>query len=108
MAAVRKPLPVPMTSTRSIGVSASACSTLSFDARRQHPRARCGQGHLDIGIGEAPVLGRHEVLARHAAEEVEHVLVEHVPRPYLLLHHVEAGGREVRAVRGGGRGVIER
>ena len=34
--------------------------------------------------------GRHEVLAAHREQQVEDVLVEHLPRADLLLDHVEA------------------
>jgi hypothetical protein len=35
------------------------------------------------------ILGR-ELLARHDVQEVENILVEHLPRADLLLDHVEA------------------
>ena len=34
--------------------------------------------------------GRNEILAAHREQEVEHVLVEHLPGANLLLDHVEA------------------
>ena len=46
------------------------------------------------------MLGRHVVLAAHGEQEVEHVLVEHVPRADLLLDHVEARLFDVHGVRG--------
>ena len=41
--------------------------------------------------------GRHEFLAAHDEQQVEDVLIEHVPRADLLLDHVEAGLLDVHA-----------
>ena len=49
-----------------------------------------------VGKGQRAVLRRHEVFAVQAQQQVEHVLVEHVPGPDLLLDHVEAGAFEIQ------------
>jgi hypothetical protein len=46
------------------------------------------------------VLGRHELLARHEVEQVEHVLVEHLPGADLLLDHVGARLLEIHGAGG--------
>ena len=54
-----------------------------------HPLA-IAERNFEIGEGQQTVGGRHEVLAPDREEQVEDVLVEHLPRADLLLDHVEA------------------
>ncbi len=51
---------------------------------------------LHVGEGERAVAGRHVFLAPDAQQEIEHALVQHFPRPDLLLDHVEAGAFDVK------------
>jgi hypothetical protein len=44
--------------------------------------------NLHVGKRERAVLLRHELLARHRVEQVEHVLVEDFPGADLLLDHI--------------------
>src|SRR5258706_1921947 len=48
------------------------------------------QGNLQVREGKRAVLLRHELLARQHIEQIEHVLVEHLPGTDLLLHHIRA------------------
>src|SRR5258708_19148296 len=54
-----------------------------------HPLAIL-QGNLQVREGKRAVLLRHEFLAWHYIEQIEHVLVEHLPGTDLLLHHIRA------------------
>ena len=36
------------------------------------------------------MLGRHELLARHDVQEIEHVLIQHLPGADLLLDHIHS------------------
>ena len=54
-------------------------------------KERLADRNLEIRKGQVAVLRRHEMLARHEIEQVEHVLVEHVPGTDLLLDHVCSG-----------------
>jgi hypothetical protein len=60
-----------------------------FHLRRPHPVA-VPERQFEIGQRERPISLRHEVLAVHGKEQVEHARVEHVPGTDLLLDHVEA------------------
>ena len=51
---------------------------------------------LHVGEGERAVACRHVFLAPDAQQEIEHALVQHLPRPDLLLDHVEAGALDVQ------------
>ena len=53
-------------------------------------------GYLHVDEGEGAVLRRHELFPLHGEEEIEHPLVEHLPRPDLLLDHVEARALDVQ------------
>src|SRR3970282_1182693 len=81
----------------------------------QHARFDPGSEHglamperdLHVGEGERAVAGRHVFLAPDAQQEIEHALVQHFPRPDLLLDHVEAGELDGklqvhREIQGGG------
>jgi len=46
------------------------------------------QGKLHVGKCERAVLRRHELLALDERQQVEHRLIEHVPRADLALDHV--------------------
>ena len=69
----------------------------------QHARLELGGEHrfavterdLHVGEREGAVAGRDELLAPHAQEQVENALVQNLPRPDLLLDHVEAGAFDV-------------
>ena len=56
----------------------------------------CPMRNFHVGEGQRPVLRRNEILAVHAQQQVEHALVQHLPRADLLLDHVEAGAFDVR------------
>ena len=45
---------------------------------------------------------RHKLFAPHHFEQVEHVLIEHIPRADLLLDHVKAGLRNIESGLHGG------
>lgn len=45
-------------------------------------------GH--VGKGQRTACRRHEGFTLHHEQQVEHVLVQYVPRTDLLFHHVEA------------------
>jgi hypothetical protein len=47
-----------------------------------------GQRNFDVGESEVAMLVRHEALARHSTQHVEHALVEHLPGAHLLLDHL--------------------
>ena len=74
----------------------------------QHARLELGLPHalafaerdLQVGERERAVLRRHELLARHDVEQVEHVLVEHLPGADLLLDHIGARLLEIHRARG--------
>src|SRR5579859_2153613 len=76
----------------------------------QHARLESGWPHplafadrdLHVAEGQRAMRRRYELLARHDVEQVEHVLVEYVPGPDLLLDHVEAGLFDVHGVAPGG------
>jgi hypothetical protein len=48
---------------------------------------------LEIRESDVAVLRRHELLALDGEQQVEHALVEHLPRPDLLLDHVNEPAR---------------
>jgi tetratricopeptide (TPR) repeat protein len=64
----------------------------------QHARLELGlphplafpKGYLQVGEGKRPMLRRNELLARHDIEQIEHVLIQHLPGADLLLDHVGA------------------
>src|SRR5262245_40263196 len=56
--------------------------------RLQHPFAFADRD-LEIGEREGPVLRRHEFLPAHLVEKIQYRLIEHLPRPDLLLDHIE-------------------
>jgi hypothetical protein len=39
----------------------------------------------------AAVPGQNEFFAAHLKQQVKHLGIQHIPRPYLLLDHVETG-----------------
>jgi hypothetical protein len=61
-----------------------------FHLGRPHSRA-VRQRYLEVGECDLAVRVRHELLAPDREQQVQNVLVEHVPRADLLLHHVEPG-----------------
>lgn len=62
---------------------------LAFDHRPQHALAE-SQRDLHLGKRQRPVGFRHELLATHRHQRIQHPLIEHLPGAYLLLHHVES------------------
>ncbi len=63
------------------------------------------QRHQHVDEGQRAQGRRHEVLAAHDGQQVQHVLVDDLPGPDLLLDHVEAGLLDVHrgtCVRWGG------
>ncbi len=56
----------------------------------QHDLA-VSDGNLHVHERQRPMLLRHELLAPHLKQQVEHLLIQHLPRSNLLLDHVEAG-----------------
>jgi len=61
-----------------------------LDLGRQHGLA-VPERKLQVGEGERPVLLRNEVLPVQHVEQVEDLLIQHLPGADLLLDHVEAG-----------------
>jgi hypothetical protein len=45
--------------------------------------AGVGEGKIAIGLG-------HEIFPRHLAHQIEHLLIQDLPGPDLLLYHVES------------------
>ena len=84
------PLPVPISSTSSVGSSASDCSIRPSTTGLSINFAMADRNR-QVGIGERAVGLGHERLARHLRQDVEHAHVEHVPGTDLLLDHVFAG-----------------
>src|SRR5262245_58889995 len=58
--------------------------------------------YLHIGESERAVLRGDELFALYRPQEVEHPLVEHFPRPNLLLDHIEARAVDIHS-----HGVVE-
>ena len=75
-----------------------AVGALAHGQLLEDPRFHLGLPHalalaerdVDIGEGERAVLRKNELLARHQVQQIEHVLIEHLPGADLLLDHVEA------------------
>jgi hypothetical protein len=63
-------------------------------------RSSVADGNFQVREGEGAVRGRHELLARHEIEQIEHVLVEHLPGADLLLDHVGARLLEIHGAGG--------
>ena len=65
-----------------------------------HIRSPSPSGISRSAKASARCSGGDELLARHQEEQVEHLLVEHLPGADLLLDHVAARLLEVHAGRG--------
>ncbi len=81
------PEPVPISSTRSSASRSSACNMTAFDGRLHH-RFAVADRQRHVGERERAVARRHEILAPHGSEHVEHARIEHFPGSHLVLDHV--------------------
>ena len=70
---------------------------LALDGRLEHDLIKTDRD-LDFGKRQRARAGRHEFLTLDRHEEIEHVLIQHLPRADLLLYHVEARFLEVHQV----------
>jgi hypothetical protein len=67
---------------------------LALDHRLEHDLVAADRD-LDVGEGQLAMHGGNEFLALDRHQEVEHVLIQHLPGADLLLDHVEARFLEV-------------
>ena len=81
------------------GLNAQVLQDAGFHAGLQHAvtlahglfRVVAQQGHFDVSECQAAVSGWHKVFAAHDGQQLQHVGIQHVPGPDLLLDHVVAG-----------------
>jgi hypothetical protein len=52
-------------------------------------------GDFQVGKRQRPISFGNEVFAVHAQQQIEHALIEDLPRPDLLFDHVEAGTLDI-------------
>ena len=94
--AAMKPLPVPISSTRSWRCTCKFLQQAGFDLGLQHGLA-VTQRHLGVDEGQGLQRRWHEVFTAHRGQQRQHGLVQHLPGADLLLDHVEAGEFGVHA-----------